>query len=61
MAGPTSVPTPPSNVIRTTSPDMCQFTSVSEASWKTTVLVEPASPAIVADRVKAISLARSTS
>ena len=55
-AGPASVPRPPSKVISTTSPDMCQWASVSEASWKTTVLVEPARPASVAESVKASSL-----
>jgi hypothetical protein len=54
--GPNTVPMPPSRVISTTSPDMCQCTSVSEASWKTIALVAPARPASVADSTKAASL-----
>ena len=34
---------PPSSVMSTTSPDIDQCTSVSEASWKTMALVAPAS------------------
>ena len=40
----------------TTSPDMVQCTSVSEASWKTIALVAPARPESVADSAKTISL-----
>src|SRR6267142_1364016 len=47
--GPNTVPRPPSSVIRTTSPDMLQCTSVSEASWNTIALVAPASPASAAE------------
>jgi len=47
--GPKIVPRPPSSVINTTSPDMVQCTSVSEASWNTSALVAPASPASVAE------------
>src|SRR5258705_437312 len=43
------VPIPPINVIRITSPLMPQWTSVSEASWKTMALVPPARPASPAD------------
>ena len=47
--GPSSVPMPPSSVISTTSPEVVQSTSVSEASWNTSALVAPARPASVAD------------
>ena len=59
--GPNSVPRPPSSVISTTSPDMCQWASVSEASWNTRVLVAPAVPASAADSTKASSLNLATS
>ena len=58
--GPNTVPMPPTSVISTTSPDICQVTSVSEASWNTMALVAPARPASAADSTKAISLKRST-
>ncbi len=54
--GPNTVPSPPTSVISTTSPDIGQSTSVSEASWNTIALVAPATPANVADSTKAISL-----
>ncbi len=54
--GPNSVPRPPSSVISTTSPDMVQWASVSEASWKTSALVPPARPASVPESTKASSL-----
>ena len=54
--GPNTVPMPPSSVISTTSPDIVQWTSVSEASWKTIALVAPARPASAADSTKTASL-----
>ena len=54
--GPRIVPMPPSKVISTTSPDIVQYTSVSEANWNTSDLIEPASPASAADSTKASSL-----
>ena len=42
--------------MRITSPDVPQCTSVSEASWKTTDLVPPASPESAAESTKAMSL-----
>jgi hypothetical protein len=54
--GPKTVPMPPSSVISTTSPDIDQCTSVSEASWNTMDLVAPARPASVAESTKASSL-----
>ena len=42
--GPNNVPSPPTSVIRMTSPDIGQWTSVSEASWNTSALVAPATP-----------------
>ena len=54
--GPNTVPSPPKSVISSTSPDMVQCTSVSEASWNTSALSEPASPAKVADNTKTTSL-----
>ena len=54
--GPKMVPRPPTNVISTTSPDIDQCTSVSDASWNTMALVAPASPDSAADRTKARSL-----
>ena len=54
--GPNTVPRPPTSVISTTSPDIGQWTSVSEASWNTSALVAPARPASVADSTKASSL-----
>lgn len=54
--GPTIVPMPPSKVIRMTSPDICQATSVSVANWKTSALIAPARPANAADMTKAASL-----
>ena len=54
--GPKMVPSPPTRVISTTSPDIGQLTSVSEASCSTIALVEPATPASVADSTKATSL-----
>jgi hypothetical protein len=47
---------PPSSVISTTSPDMCQWTSERDVSWNTRVLVAPARPASDAEITKAISL-----
>ena len=52
---------PPINTISTTSPEVVNITSVSEASWNTMVLVPPASPDRAADKVKARSLNVSTS
>src|SRR6476620_9535218 len=43
-------------VMRMTSPDIGQSTSVKEASWKTSALAAPATPANVADNTKATSL-----
>jgi hypothetical protein len=54
--GPIRVPMPPSSVIRMTSPDICQPTSVRVANWKTSALVPPARPASAADMTKAPSL-----
>src|SRR5512136_320578 len=54
--GPKIEPSPPTSVISTTSPDIGQLTSVSEASCTTIALVEPATPASVADSTKAPSL-----
>ena len=54
--GPNTVPMPPSSVISTTSPDIDQCTSVSEASWNTMALVAPARPASAADSTNASSL-----
>ena len=54
--GPKIVPMPPSSVISTTSPDICHWTSVSEASWKTIALVAPATPDRSADSMNATSL-----
>jgi hypothetical protein len=51
-----SVPMPPSKVINTTSPDICQPTSVSVAKPKAIALVAPAKPANAADNTKATSL-----
>ncbi|MNR63416.1 hypothetical protein D3C85_1857200 [compost metagenome] len=56
MTGPKKVPTPPSSVIKITSPDMDQCTSDSVAKPITTVLSEPASPASADDSTKASSL-----
>ncbi|GJD59751.1 hypothetical protein MTDSW087_05909 [Methylobacterium dankookense] len=54
--GPNTVPMPPTSVISTTSPDIDQCTSVSEASWNTSALVAPASPASVAESTNTASL-----
>ncbi len=54
--GPKIVPMPPSSVISTTSPDIVQCTSVSDASWNTIAFIAPASPASVADSTNASSL-----
>src|SRR4029078_5874920 len=54
--GPKMVPMPPSSVISTTSPEVVQYTSVTEANWNTSDLVDPARPAKVADSTKASSL-----
>ena len=54
--GPKMVPKPPTRVISTTSPDISQRTSVSEAFWETITLVAPASPANPAESTKAASL-----
>ena len=54
--GPNKVPKPPNKVMRTTSPDMDQCTSVSEANWNTNDLVAPAVPAKAPEITKAISL-----
>ena len=54
--GPNMVPMPPSSVISITSPDICHWTSVSEASWKTSALVPPARPARAADMMNAPQL-----
>ena len=59
--GPNTVPRPPSRVISTTSPDMCQCASDNEASWNTSVLVAPAVPESAADKVNTTTLKRSTS
>jgi len=50
------VPMPPSRVISTTSPDICQLTSVSVAMPNASALVAPARPASVPDSTKASSL-----
>jgi len=50
------VPTPPSNVIKITSPDIDQCTSDKVAKPMTSVLSEPASPASAAESTKASSL-----
>ena len=42
--GPNTVPSPPTSAISTTSPDIGQSTSVSEAICSTIALVEPARP-----------------
>ncbi len=47
---------PPSRVISTTSPDICQLTSVSVANWNTSAFSPPASPAKAADMTNAPSL-----
>src|ERR1700675_3101345 len=47
---------PPTSVISTTSPEVENETSVSDAFWTTSALVAPARPAITADRTKAASL-----
>ena len=54
--GPNTVPSPPTSVISTISPDMLQCTSVSEAFCATNTFSAPANPAIVPDRMKASSL-----
>ena len=54
--GPKIVPIPPSSTISTSSPDIDQCTSVSEASWNTIAFTAPARPASVADSTNAISL-----
>ena len=54
--GPKTVPMPPSSVMSTTSPDIDQCASVSEASWNTIALVAPATPDSAADSTNAISL-----
>ena len=58
--GPTIVPMPPSSVISTTSPDICQATSVSVASWNTIALIAPARPASAADMTKAAACSGAT-
>src|SRR2546430_6652714 len=57
ISGPKIVPSPPTRVISTTSPDMVQCTSVSEAIWNTIALVPPAIPASVAESTKEIGRA----
>ncbi len=59
--GPNTVPMPPSSVISTTSPEVCQWASVSVANLNTRVLVAPASPASPAESTKASSLYLATS
>ena len=59
--GPTSVPMPPTSVIRITAPEVVHTASVSVAKPSTSVLVAPASPASAAESTKATSLKRSTS
>src|SRR6266851_2944079 len=56
--GPNTVPSPPSSVMSTTSPDIVQWTSVRDASWKTRAFVAPARPANVAESTNARSLDR---
>jgi len=45
--GPRIVPMPPSSVIRTTSPEVCQCTSLSVANPNTIVFAAPANPEII--------------
>ena len=59
--GPRMVPMPPSRVIRTTSPDICQPTSVNVAKPSASDLVAPARPASAADKTNTTSLYLSTS
>ncbi|MGY3110289.1 hypothetical protein ACVWW7_006916 [Bradyrhizobium sp. LM6.9] len=54
--GPKMVPSPPTSVISTTSPDIDQCTSVSEAFCATNTFSDPAKPASVPDRTKARNL-----
>ena len=49
--GPNTVPSPPTSVISTISPDMVQCTSVSEAFCATNTFSEPAKPASVPERI----------
>jgi len=56
FTGPKKVPTPPSNVIKITSPDIVQCTSDKVANPMIRVLSEPARPASAADNTKASSL-----
>ena len=59
--GPKIVPMPPSSVISTTSPDIVQCTSVSDASWNTSALTAPARPDKDAEMMNASRLYRSAS
>ena len=61
MVGPKMVPIPPSKVISTTSPDICQPTSVKVAKPKANDLVAPAIPANAPDKTNAVSLYLETS
>lgn len=54
--GPNTVPMPPTSAVRTTSPDIRQVTSVSDASWNISALVAPATPARVTGSTNAGSL-----
>src|SRR5690554_3636451 len=54
--GPSSVPMPPTRVIRMTSPDICQWASLRDANWNTTDFMEPARPASAAEITKARTL-----
>ncbi|SAL85885.1 hypothetical protein AWB67_07060 [Caballeronia terrestris] len=60
-AGPRRVPSPPSNVMRMTVPDIVQCTSESVAKPSTSVFIAPARPAQAAEMTNANSLNRSTS
>ena len=54
--GPKKVPTPPSSVIKITSPDMDQCTSDNVAKPITKVLSDPAKPANADDSTNASNL-----
>ena len=59
--GPRKVPTPPSRVIKITSPDIDQCTSDSVANPMTSALVAPARPDSAHESTKASSLYLATS
>mgnify|MGYP007123208649 CR=1 FL=1 len=54
--GPAKVPIPPSRLISTTSPEVCQSASVRVTKVKTMALVDPARPDSAAEITKATSL-----